>query len=472
MRLFKHGCLSQPTGLLAAFSMTREELCDLLGLPADTPAAEVVRARARRFSEIALSLREEDLPKPVKLKLQQETALLESANDLVAQLEIIGRAETYFAEIAAEIAKPNAVRGVIRLCLSRIKPLVPEIKDEAVRFGFEKRIIEIEERLGPERKPSAAVPSMPPFASIPSPPPPPASAPPAAAPTAPPPSELRAAGPTSPAAPKPVPKPSALSPTRGTLLQLVPVRIEGTLRQPAPPIHLVARPRFVLGRRRASVDFATVFLPENEANRQKNETISRVNTTFFLKGNQIWVQDGEVLAEGKVKPSTNGTIIDGQSITAAIALNFAKERRLKLGQFGYELAVLQLPAVSPDGPLAVPAAITISTQPTQMVPQRPLGCLRFLPVTCREVVVTAVWLLSEATLGSAPQCAVRLEQPGLPPVAVRFHHWQDGFWLEVPAGGASAVALDEHRLAAGEVLPLQPAHVIRLGNLNYELRIS
>jgi len=256
------------------------------------------------------------------------------------------------------------------------------------------------------------------------------------------------------------------------LLQLVPVRIEGTLRQPAPPIHLVARPRFVLGRRRASVDFATVFLPENEANRQKNETISRVNTTFFLKGNQIWVQDGEVLAEGKVKPSTNGTIIDGQSITAAIALNFAKERRLKLGQFGYELAVLQLPAVSPDGPLAVPAAITISTQPTQMVPQRPLGCLRFLPVTCREVVVTAVWLLSEATLGSAPQCAVRLEQPGLPPVAVRFHHWQDGFWLEVPAGGASAVALDEHRLAAGEVLPLQPAHIIRLGNLNYELRIS
>ena len=141
--------------------MTREELCDSLGLPADTPAAEVVRARARRFSEIELSLREKDLPKPVKLKLHQETALLESANDLVAQLEIIGRAETYFAEIAAEIAKPTAVRGVIRLCLGRIKPLVPEIKDEAVRFGFEKRIIEIEERLGPERKPSAAVPSMP-----------------------------------------------------------------------------------------------------------------------------------------------------------------------------------------------------------------------------------------------------------------------------------------------------------------------
>jgi hypothetical protein len=57
-------------------------------------------------------------------------------------------------------------------------------------------------------------------------------------------------------------------------------------------------------------------------------------------------------------------------------------------------------------------------------------------------------------------------------MAVRFHHWQDGFWLEVPAGGASAVTLDERRLAAGEVLPLQPAHAIRLGNLNYELRIS
>jgi hypothetical protein len=234
----------------------------------------------------------------------------------------------------------------------------------------------------------------------------------------------------------------------------VPIHIEGTLHQATLPIHLVARPRFVLGRRRASVDFATIFLPENDANRQKNETISRINTTFFIKDNQIWVQDGEILPDGKTRPSTNGTIIDAQSITAPIALHFTKERRLKLGQFGYELAVLQLPAVSPDGPVARAATDTaLTTKPTRMLPQRPLGCLRFLPVGCREMAVAAVWLFSEATIGSAAQCAVRLEQPGLPPVTVRFHHWQDSFWLEVPAGGASAVTLDERPLAAGEVLP-------------------
>lgn len=331
-----------------------------------------------------------------------------------------------------------------------------EIQDEAVRFSYEKRLVQIEDRMGLRvstapflfakgRTPAAAKPEG---------------------------EGGFEAGPVARAEPKtPAPAAPMLEPARGTLLELSPMRGEGTLRRAGPPIHFVARPRFVLGRRRASVDFATAFLPENDENRRKNETISRINTTFFVKDNQIWVQDGELQADGKVKPSTNGTVIDGQQITAARALSFTKERRLKVGQHNYELTVLQLPAAAPEGPPLAAAGGTLSTQPTQVASRGPAGCVRFL-ATGREVGVMAVWLFTDAAVGSDPQSAVRLEAAGLPPVAARFHHWKGGFWLEAPPGGKGAVVLDERRLAAGEVVPLRAAHVLRLGDLSFEVRGS
>jgi len=182
-------------------------------------------------------------------------------------------------------------------------------------------------------------------------------------------------------------------------LQLLPRPAEGSATPPSPPIHFIARPRFVLGRRLASVDFVAVFFPESPENRQKTEMISRINTTLFLKGNQILLLDGEIVEEGKFKASTNGTILDGQTVTAPVQVNFTKERRIRLGQSGFELAVLQLPAVAPGGPLTPPTA-TLSTQPTLILSQRPLGCLRFRPVSCRDVRVAAVWIFSEAVVGS------------------------------------------------------------------------
>ena len=154
-----------------------------------------------------------------------------------------------------------------------------EIQDEAVRFSYEKRLVQIEDRMGLRvstapflfakgRTPAAAKPEG---------------------------EGGFEAGPVARAEPKtPAPAAPMLEPARGTLLELSPMRGEGTLRRAGPPIHFVARPRFVLGRRRASVDFATAFLPENDENRRENETISRINTTFFVKDNQIWVQDGEL----------------------------------------------------------------------------------------------------------------------------------------------------------------------------------
>ena len=70
------------------------------------------------------------------------------------------------------------------------------------------------------------------------------------------------------------------------------------------------------------------------------------------------------------------------------------------------------------------------------------------------------------------QSAVVLDIPGVPPEAARFHHWRDGFWLEVPVEGKSAITLDGRQRIAGDVVPLQPLHQLRIGELGYELRVS
>jgi hypothetical protein len=114
----------------------------------------------------------------------------------------------------------------------------------------------------------------------------------------------------------------------------------------------------------------------------------------------------------------------------------------------------------------------MTTPPTVVMPQHPVGCLRFQPVSCREVLINAVWLLSEASIGSDAACAVRLDAPNLPAVAARCHHWQGGFWLVVPAGAVAAVTLDGRRLAAGETVALQAAHKVSFGPLAFELKVS
>ena len=506
--------------------MTREELCEVLGLAADAPAAEMVQARSRRQVEIAAAVHEEGLPKPVRLKLLQEAAQLDGAAELAAELETISAIEKYLAEIDAEFAKPKPVRGVIRLCLDKLKPLVSKVKTEAARFGFEKRTIEMEERAGlmrdtvetpvlPEEtkerieryfselaaelaKPDpgrgvvrlclgklkplvegikdeaarygyekriAQVEdrlglrvSAPPFVAVSGRPPPPA----------------RQEG-EAPPVPKPAPtaaRPRKPGPAAGTLLRLLPMAGERAGPAVGPPIHFVARPRFLLGRRRASVDYVTAFLPENEENQRKNERISRINTTLFVKENQIWVQDGELLDNGEAKPSVNGTVIDGRPLVAAEPLALTKERRLTVGLHDYELAVLQLPAAAPAGPLLAGAPGTLSTQPVRSLGGGVAGCVRFLPTVGREVAVVAVWLFTDAALGADPQSAVRLEQSGLPALAARVHFWQGGFWLGVPAEGKSVVTLDEIRMEAGEVVPLQPSHALRVGSFRFDVRVS
>ena len=461
--------------------MTRQELSDLLALPATTPPAELAEARARRMIDIQGQLRRKDLPPPLRGQLQTEVDRLESADVLVFELEVIERVEGLFAQMSAALAEPEPDRASINLSLGRLKPLLARLTDQAQRRAFEERRTQVEDRLGLRMPTTPSIPFEAPKAPVrpaeakpaPSPPAVPVAEPKRVVPVAAPPPAVPASVVVEPlVAPPPRPVFAASgAPARGTLMQLTPGQIEGTLRRAGPVINFVARPRFLLGRRRASVDFVTAYLPDTAENQQKTNTISRVNTTLFLREDHIWVQDGEPQPDGSVKPSSNGTMVDGRAISAAVPLDFTKERRLRVGHFGYELAVLHLAARAPDGPVATTDEDD-SGQATLRVSKRPLGCVRFVPVTCKEAAVAAVWMLSEATIGSGSLCAVRIDSPDLPPIAVRVHRWQEGFWLSVPAGRDSVVALDGRRLEPGTAVPLQAVHELRLVDISYEVSIS
>ncbi len=431
--------------------MTRQELCALLELSPDVAAGALLKARAARIEEKRSDLAQDNLGKPIKIKLTLELAELESAgvSKLVTQLELIARAESLATDIDAELAKPKEqwTRSVIELLCKKLGALLPTLPEEALRFSFEKRLAEVAEKIIVAPRPSSSA------------------------------TPATVRNPARVLAPSTdVPSPaSGVRPGAGGLLQLVPKVADGTLHRTGSPIHFVARPRFVLGRQRSKSDFVTWFLPESPANQQKTDTISRANTTFFLKGNQIWVHDGEALGDGSKKPSV-GTIIDGVALTIEPRqLNFAKERHLRLGQAGYELKALHLPAIFPGGP---PGAVSVShdtssAQATMVLPQRALGCLRLQAVSCREVVAETVWLFSEAALGSGANCAVVLASAGLPTVALRVHFWQGGFWLEIPREAAGLPAeLDGRSLQPGVACALQAAHQFRLGALHYELKVS
>jgi hypothetical protein len=523
--------------------MTRHELSILLGLPSGDAAGDVLKAYAARLTDIGNQLAQEGLQRPVKIMLNRELGELESSATLalIQQLEQAGRVELLLADIDHEMAKPGWTHGLVELLRKKLEPLIPSITEDLERFQFEKRMVEIADKLK-----TAAPPPPPP----PAPPPPPTQLVSGSTPGSMPPhdlpsrlesyfSEILAERSKSspdrrvvqrwlqkittlveqlpdPAArigyekrvveiecwtdgtqrpwPKPQPslpiKPKLSSipevppkPTPGTLLQFLPKAADGTLRRSGAPIHFVARPRFVLGRLREKLvlgrlvtvsDLVTKFLPaDSTANQLRNTTISRWNTTLFVKGNQVWIHDGGFDSEGNSTPST-GTVVDGQNIsTTPLQLNFAKERNLKLGQSAYELSALHLPAVSPAGPLAgTNFADTASSQATVVLSSHPSGCLRFRGISCRDLEINAIWLFSEASLGADPTCAITLDGAGLPPIALRIHHWEKGFWLTVSGTGKSKILLDGQPLSGGDVRALQASHQLTLGILPFEVKVG
>jgi len=383
--------------------MTWPELCGVLEVPLETPPGELLAAWDRRRSEIGAALTGGGQAKPVKMRLRDELRNLEAAADIAPALRQAAEIDGYLAEFAAEAAKPAPIRGVLQLCLERARAILPDLAVRDIRFACEKRLAEASERL------AAAT----------------------AAPTGAP----------------------------GSILELAALPSPATPRRPPALIRLVARPHFTLGRSEES-SFPARFQPETEETRQRTSTISRINTTLFLRGQQIWVQDGQLCPDGAVRPSLNGTLLDNRPLARAAPLNLAGESRLQLGQYGYDVRAVWLPPAAPAGPAMQPAG-------PPAPPKQPGGCIRFTAAAGSSV--TAIWILTDAAFGSGPGVAIRLDR-SLPAMAWRFHLWRDRFWLEAPRAPSGVLNLDGRPRAAGEILELQPPHELNLGPHQFRLR--
>ena len=271
--------------------------------------------------------------------------------------------------------------------------------------------------------------------------------------------------PPSPPAAPPQPAPSA-QPEKpapasvGFVLRLIPKENSvGTGLLP-PPLRFVARPRFLLGREESERHSRADFLAPKSFGQ-----VGRVNATLSRKNDEIFIQDGD----GQ-KKSTNGSKLDDELLPAnPVPASFKRDRTILLSTV-FSLTARHLLGEAPGGPpidtqgqsLELGRTIAISTL---------TGAVRFQPVGELPMPVIAVWLFTDATLGSLPTCAVVLRNSGLADTQARVHHWQDKFWIENLRSGAG-VKLGEQPLPKGVARQLRGGDLLTLGNITYEVHIE
>lgn len=225
------------------------------------------------------------------------------------------------------------------------------------------------------------------------------------------------------------------------------------------PLRFVARPRFLLGKELLESASLADFLAPNHF-----KAVARIQAVLSIRGEEVMIQDGN----GELR-SANGTKLDDETLPASpVPASFLRERSLVLGTV-FALAAQHVPGDAPGGP-PLGAAVQVSLNRTLVI-KTLTGAMRFLAKGDFPLPLVAVWLFTDATIGSAPTCAVPLPNAGLAETHARLHHWQDGFWIENLRSGAT-VRIGDHTLTKGEARPLRQADVLRLGNISYDVQVE
>lgn len=250
----------------------------------------------------------------------------------------------------------------------------------------------------------------------------------------------------------------ALPPQPAVVLTLEPIK--GRSAPTARPLVFVARDRFSIGRK-----------PENEPPRADLLTpsselrVSRVHVTLLARQRQIQILAGE---EGK--PSMNPALLDETPLSGTpLAASFETERRIDLTGV-FTLRAKLLPSATPYGPPFSEEENSIQNNTTVLVP--PIsGALRIRPQGEDRLPITAVWLFTDASIGTHPNCAVTLIHPGMAAEQVRIHFWRKSFWIELIKPG-TPVQLAGKSLTPGATQPLATGQELRLGNFVYKVQLS
>lgn len=243
-------------------------------------------------------------------------------------------------------------------------------------------------------------------------------------------------------------------PAAGSVLRLTP-------KTPAtcPPLLFVARPEFRIGRMPASTPPLSDYVTPKE-----HMTIARKQAQFSLQSGKVFLKDGDDSG-----PSANGTELDGHRLLGAPAqVNLSQKHVLLLGG-DFALVMRHFPGGQPPEPTPSPVFDQeLAAVPAESKSLR--GCLCLSPKEPRAMPINAVWLFSDAAIGSSPDGAVRLTQPGLLALHARIHHWRGRFWIENP--GSGSVLAGGRPVMRGEAVPLSGGTELQLGQMLFEIRID
>jgi hypothetical protein len=116
-----------------------------------------------------------------------------------------------------------------------------------------------------------------------------------------------------------IPEPFLAHVQSGTTLKLEPIEEAGGTA--APPIHLIARKEFRLGRSRQDADFLTWFWPRTAENDERTRRLSKVHVAAEIRGDRLILRDpgsanrsafeGQPLDETGIVLEKRGTLILG-----------------------------------------------------------------------------------------------------------------------------------------------------------------
>ena len=230
------------------------------------------------------------------------------------------------------------------------------------------------------------------------------------------------------------------------------------------PIHVIARPRFTVGRSAAMADFVAQILPHNEANDARTNRLSRVHTVLEISDGQVVLRDGN--GNG---PSLNGTFLDALPLTPHQPTVLPQRARLVLGD-EYALDLIPLPATGAAAwQIENLAAWNGPAEKAPLAPYRALVCE---PADGHVATRHGVWLFSEVGFGLDAGGQLVWDTRGRNTSPAAFLYLRGCFWLRNDSLPSSALAVNDMPLAPGEILPLIACRMLRIGQHTFAVHIE
>jgi hypothetical protein len=240
-----------------------------------------------------------------------------------------------------------------------------------------------------------------------------------------------------------------------TRLKLEPMETGGTV----PEIRLVAGSTFALGRAREESDYLLWFWPRNEVNDQKTRRISKKHCVFTVRDTKLFLGT----------TGANRTILDGKEINASESEPLERRGILALAGI-YFLDVTLFGSDMPEGP-KISNLRNWQGPSSPDASQKPVGSVRFLPMTRYVLAQNSTWFFTDGTFGTSRSNPVIVDIKGLAEIQGRFYHYLGCFWIESTANNG-AVHLDGTKLEPGFIAPLVNGQILKLGEKSFKVAVQ